>query len=587
MKHWLILCVLLQATATISAADKAAFVYGHTNLDIPSSNYKKVATLLAALDTASPAHKREAIGCVIAFLKKTQEATDAAIEQHAANTGSVVPAALFFKRYITRYQIAYLENLYNNNQIAATDSLFARAKQWASSVFCPGDHTSAEGRKLATQIIDYIGFEREHILQNYKSQLLFFTSTQKAPLPEAINFWSQPETKRTMYTYAQLCNQQVVPQFGIDSIIEFAVQGILMAANSMAIEWVEEEDAKRFAELQTEQNKIQDEWTTFVTETKNQSQKIMNNVLAHFKTSVDAVQKSYEVSSQVLQRELEYLSRSLSLAQPKNLFLADPLAYDLAFQAAPMNTPKPHVWYNVPQIGSWQFAGDWEFDLNTNSFWQNGLQLYTSASTAELNTIFTEAIINGSSYEVEVECTLYAKSGSPFFMGIMFNKARWLSGDPERLTGYRLLGLYGIQQDKKTTVDAVFAEQLIIPEKDPAKRHIISPLRRVETQPTTHFATNVITDTTMLGVEPLTFTMHVITKPDEVTCTISHKEKPLAQKTITGLNKYVFIYHGVGFMAPGCQASFKIIKPTQLVYTQEQLQEYRSSLTPQQQQEKP
>ena len=66
------------------------------------------------------------------------------------------------------------------------------------------------------------------------------------------------------------------------------------------------------------------------------------------------------------------------------------------------------------------------------------------------SSIFTEYISNAPSYDIEVECTLY-NCKYPFFVGIMFNRARWIAADPERIWQYRLVGLYGKQSSPNDT----------------------------------------------------------------------------------------------------------------------------------------
>ena len=50
------------------------------------------------------------------------------------------------------------------------------------------------------------------------------------------------------------------------------------------------------------------------------------------------------------------------------------------------------------------------------------------------------------------------------------------------------------------------------------------------------------------------------------------------QKTFDDLkDPYIAIFSGIGFMATGCQAEFKLTKPEALVYTAEQIKNFKNS----------
>lgn len=621
LKYWyLIIIIIVSTIITIEAyisseifteqtpQNIVAYIYGPQGLNVPATNYQKIEKLMTRLHTTTRSQQIEAIPLIIQSLEATlQEANNYIKNQYEKQ--QQVPLSVFFKTFILNHQISYLKNEYTlffeqqsySAQIMNWLSEFTRnIFDFISNIFTKKPQKNVENA-LAQEIIDYINFEREYILSDYNKQVSFFTSIEKMPLPNIINFWKSKEIQRQMYLRAQQLSERVIPQFGVDTLIDFAIQGILMAGGGMAVQWIDQDDATTFANLSKQQNQIQQNWQTFLTGVQKNSQQIMTNVLSNFKNSLEKIQNIYSASNTLMQNEMQYLMRSLNVSQPRQVFLVGPMNYDLAFEAAPMTTPQPYTWYNIAQVG------DWQYDVSTNSFWQNGLQLFgtpawkTDPATnkpgqdvPEFNNIFTEAIINSAAYEIEAECTIYTTSSSPFFAGIMFNKARWISGDPERLTGYRLFGIYGSEKkigDPTTrSVDAVFAQQQIIPAKGTTKEQIISPLQIIDSQASAHFATNILgtDDLKTLNIEPLTLVLNVSTKPTSVTCTISQQIntqgtitlKQLTQKTITGLNDYVFLYHGIGFMSPGCQTSFKLTKPEELVYNQNQINAFKPPKAP-------
>ena len=620
IKYWYLIMIIVANTITNHAhisteitkkqtlQEITTYIYGPPGLNIPVNEYQKIEALLIAIDKATIEQKIGAISFVVESLKHKLRDTNTYIQDQYYKQ-QIVPLPLFFKTFMLNHQISYLKKLDEEltaqqrfifNIINWMSNKFIKLKTWIISFFRPKEPFFTPEESLAHQIVNYIDYEHENILLEYHKQVSCFTSLKKIPLPDNINFWSSLDIQRQLYVRAQQVSERIIPQVGIGTLVDFALQGALIGVGSVAVGWINQDNANKLAKIEKQQSKIQQDWKTFVSKIKKQAKQIMDKVVGNFEKEFDGVQKEYTASSKLMRKEIQYLMRSLNIVQPKQVYLTAPLDFDIAFEGAPMATPAPHTWYNTGRT----IGGDWEYDPKTNSFWQNGLKLFgvpawktdpktkkAGRDVPEYNSIFIESIINGSEYEIEVECTIYTVSGSPFFAGIMFNKARWLSGDPERIRNYRLFGLYGTEKtlgDSSTrSIDAIFAQQQIIPAKGKIKEQILSPMQLIDTQATTHFATNIIGKDELknLSIEPMIFVFNIITKPSSVTCTLSKQEtdatgkrsfKQLAQKTIQGLDRYIFLYHGIGFMAPGCQASFKLTKPVELVYTQEQIKAYKT-----------
>jgi hypothetical protein len=315
---------------------------------------------------------------------------------------------------------------------------------------------------------------------------------------------------------------------------------------------------------------------------KAQNQK-MQNTLQFFKTAQSHVFNLTSDQSTSMQQMETYIFQAVSLQQPQSHYLSNPTTMDQFFTLATMYTPQGHLWKNVFPVGNWQY------DQTTDSFWQmNKEPMLTTdtdvktnktsinANKAPNNSIFTEWITRQSSYEILCEVTLYQVS-YPFFAGVIFNKARWISGDTSRLQQYRLAGIYG-NNDKKIT--ACLAEQYTPKANPKAKAPAATagaqavatlplyPLQQIVSGSGVQPITINKTLFDSLQQHPITFKIKIITSPETIKLKIwqSKTVEPQEFTTVTSMNKDLFLYHGLGFMSPGAIAEFKIINPTSLLF---------------------
>jgi hypothetical protein len=127
------------------------------------------------------------------------------------------------------------------------------------------------------------------------------------------------------------------------------------------------------------------------------------------------------------------------------------------------------------------------------------------------------------------------------------------------------------------SINFAFAQQIITTEDN--KEKIISPLEQI-TRATTFAYALPKADVDLLVKDSITFVFDITINtvggiPSQVALKLSKKNGPqLYETTVNNLNPYLAIFNGIGFMAPNCQAEFKIIKPEKLVYSSDDLKEF-------------
>ena len=252
----------------------------------------------------------------------------------------------------------------------------------------------------------------------------------------------------------------------------------------------------------------------------------------------------------------------------------------------------------------------------TNSSYPNG-----DPTIAVQNSIFTEYIppiqLNKNmteSYTISIECTLLAQPTTPFMLGIIFNGARWIPGILDLNHQHRLFCIYSLPGQTKGTYYVGFGEtfyqnattntQSQLSDANVSGLNAIWPAWQM-LQP----AINVLAQKTNSPVVPnpigtipaltpgIPYVFTIQTEPNNVTVSISTKDGkvlyPSAQTVATtaksttipvaglssaalaaanlsapnriqNLNPLIFLYHNIGFMAPGCSAQFTILQPQAL-----------------------
>ncbi|HSW75927.1 MAG TPA: hypothetical protein VLG50_02715, partial [Candidatus Saccharimonadales bacterium] len=330
--------------------------------------------------------------------------------------------------------------------------------------------------------------------------------------------------------------------------------------------------------IATDQNNIMTSNQAFQSYIQKASKEEIQNAFNLFQAAQQHMSNLTTEQSAIVNQMDTYIMQAINLNIPQADYIENGPNSDQLFTLGTMYTPDGPVWKNVYPVGNW------EYDETTDSFWQmsnvpmnSALNSATSTATPQTastdkapnNSIFTDWITRQSSYEILCEITLY-QTTYPFFVGIIFNKARWISGDTNRLQNYRLLGLYG---DSTKNVAVSYAEQYIPTSSTSTTQPSLYPLQQIIKNPSSTAQQISLNQSlfTTLTLQPITFKIKIITSANTVAYKIWQSTKtsqePTNFVTITTKNPNLFLYHGIGFMAPGAMAQFKIIKPLEILFT--------------------
>ena len=363
-------------------------------------------------------------------------------------------------------------------------------------------------------------------------------------------------------------------------VSQLAVPMLLYSAYGVEAQWADDASAQEFQKIDQEQKQLETDFNNFVNDYNQQQLSRNQKLLSGFIASQQIISQQFGISSQDLQLALLYLAKSVSLSMPKQLFLVDYILLDQMFEHSLMITPKaPHNWYNIFQIG------DWEFNENTNSFMQQSLVGFYSQEApdnpeySQNNSIFTEYITDNNKYELQVECTIHRVT-YPFFVGILFNRARWISGDPERLRQFRLLGLYGSTTNNTSTINLHYAENMV--QGTGQNMQMLSPMKQIlssDNQVLQSFDATVVNQ--LAQNNSITFVFSITIQPSRIGYRVWKQgdQQPTSYSTIDHLNPLFFLYGGIGFMSAGARAEFKILQPAGLKYTQRQITQFKKDIS--------
>ncbi|MBI2353335.1 hypothetical protein HYV11_03800 [Candidatus Dependentiae bacterium] len=311
------------------------------------------------------------------------------------------------------------------------------------------------------------------------------------------------------------------------------------------------------------------------------SNAVSNNMTLFEKIFSDAqnnLLKTQGDQSKNISQMQSYIFQAVSLHKPTSYYLLSNAAMlDQAFTAATMYTPQGRLWKNI--FG----YGDWEYDENTDSFWQmqkvSVFSMITdpatkkeesSSSQAANNSIFTEYFTNKSSYEIECVVTIYALE-YPFFVGVLFNKTRWISGNLDSFSKERIAGIYASSENEVGIYYSEQREETVTAKNSKSKpsSKVIYPLDQIikgeikslKKLPKGFFNTVVS--------QPLTLKMRIITSPKTIQLKIwqQSEKEPTTFFTITSKNQDLYLYHGIGCMSPGAIAEFTFTKPEELLFS--------------------
>lgn len=380
-------------------------------------------------------------------------------------------------------------------------------------------------------------------------------------------------------------------------IAEMMIQMEVMQATSLVAFWYEQDFEEEYAKWQKKQEEmttLNSKQTALMTVQQNQNLTLANQTfIAYLNTLSQAKQKEFGVAA-FSQRWME---QAIFSSPPSSYFTQQAasignnnipaITTDYQFQLSTMLTPEstrtgtfiptaPNAWHNVYRNGNWQFLAP------NNTFCQltlvpvNGTGAAAQALQVLANTIFRDYVPRQQlSYSVSASFTLHTYQ-FPFFIGLLFNKGRWISGVPDKEHQVRFAGLYGVSKNKiyfvcEESKNSTSAE---IQQGAPSTQ---SPFYRILNNPSQYTV-----EKNLFPVDPLpcaatiSSTSYDMTHPTLATtlqATITKTDTPKTSCSVTNATASPNngLQHGIGFVCAGCIGTFSIQSPQNVTYTQNDL----------------
>jgi len=339
---------------------------------------------------------------------------------------------------------------------------------------------------------------------------------------------------------------------------------------SLANEQIGTQAAQLTAMLTTQSQTIQADIKSFQTQAQSAQQKDLQAKIADFIKKQNDIQTKTNETIATSNLELNYLYQNISLDQPQQEYLSSPVVFDQIFSQGTMLTPPGYVWKNPFSVG------DWEYEKDDNSFYQyqkSPIFIKSSSGTqssirSENNSIFSEYNTISEQYTIAGTITFY-QIEYPFFVGIIFNKARWISGNSESLRKSRMVGIYG----KSTTdIGVYYSEQHNTSQSSTVTP---TPLQQILTGNVEKKLTIPLDTFQDMKKEPVSFNFEIINSLKKVTFTFWNQDNIKHTITIDNVDEKLFTYHGIGFICPGAIAQFKLTAPKDLIFSDQAILKYK------------
>ena len=380
-------------------------------------------------------------------------------------------------------------------------------------------------------------------------------------------------------------------------ITEMMIQMEVMQATSIVAFWYKQDNEEEYAKWQKRQygmSQLNTKFTSLMTVQQKQNLNIANQVFLK-NLKILSTNKQQEQALSVFSQQ--WIEQAIFSSPPSSFFTAQSnnisnnnlpaIDDDYEFALSSMITPEttltgkfiptsPHAWHNVYRSGNWQYLS------SNNTFCQLTLAPITGSSiTAQANqvlgnTIFKEYIPPQQlMYSVSAQSILYTYQ-FPFFMGLLFNKGRWISGIPDRQQQTRFAGLFGAPNKKIYFVceESKVSSSQEIQQGAPSTQ---SPFYRILNNPDLYtIEKNLFSPEPLPSTVTITATSYDLAHPtlaNRVTATLSSPSKPKISYSITNTacSTSNGLQHGTGFVSAGCISSFVITSPQELTYTSNDL----------------
>lgn len=326
--------------------------------------------------------------------------------------------------------------------------------------------------------------------------------------------------------------------------------------------------------INKESQTLQTSMQSFQNKAQVDQQAKLQNITQAFSQAMQNEQAATKQASIISNMQLDYLEKNISSAQPQQNYLFSQIQFDQLFSQGSMLTPDGAVWKNPFSVG------DWEYEKDSNSFWQYQITPITNKTTnssaqAENNCIFTEYVTTKEQYHIAGSITIYYAQ-SPFFIGILCNKARWISGDFESIRKGRMIGIYG---KTGTDIGVYFAQQYTMnaeqmkknPNDDPTQ----TPLQQIINNKVDK-KVNIPADVFMhVNDQPVTINFDIVNSPKKLSCTLTIAGQEAMNFSVNNLDPSIYMHHGIGFISPGAIAQFKLTQPQDLLFTDQALLNFK------------
>jgi len=432
--------------------------------------------------------------------------------------------------------------------------------------------------KIAKKIIKYINIEQDNIFTNPKSKHIFIAAIKAHKLPTLINFWQTTSGNKILKNYDP--TNQIQTQF-IEMLADMGVMMGTQMGASMANQEIGVQRQLLASIINKNSQTVQTDMQAFQNQAQKNQQQQMQAMVSAFSKAQTNLQTQMQQASSISNLELNYLYQNISTAQPQQNYIFSQIQFDQYFSLGTMYTPAGPLWKNPFSVG------DWEYEPATNSFWQyqsspiansttdSSGNTTTSTLQAENNAIYAEYFINSGSYTIAGTISLNIVN-YPFFAGIIFNKARWISGDFEAIRKCRMVGIYGISP---TNIGIYFAQQYTMTDAQltasGSQSPIQTPLQQIinnQVKPSIPVLSSTLAS---LPNTPVTFNFTITNSPNSVTFNFWTGNNKPSSVTINNLDPAIYMYHGIGFICPGAIAEFNLTQPSDFIFTPQAISNYK------------
>lgn len=560
-------------------------VYGFVGVGLPSHIQRSIMQLFNQLEQSSSYVKYQISTYVDKMLRQSFIDIEKQIAAYHQNQKKI-PKDLIFYRFCLNAMISHMYT-YRQSFSIISRVLFQIKKisrRFFYSIGLINEPADQKISVLAQKVYNYLMLEIDEILISYQKVLTFLHARINVDLPRMLDVWGTSELQEQLKMRSEHFDSQPKIQMAAATSVmgAIAAQAGVFGGIGLSVQWVDKIDQETYKKLAQKQQKITTKWEQYSKKISQQQTKALKVLKDTFSQSQKELREKYKLSSTRMQQSILYMQQSINLDQPKTRYLVSPIEWDRYFSIAKMYTPasSTYPWFDifsnfngaqwVFEPTSQNFSQINEVAIEQPYFWQVKNRKNTIRNDPGSFSIFTEWVTGKKTYTIEVDCYLYSYK-KPFFLGVLCNRGRWISGDPERLWWYRVACLYTSDQQKNSAYVGFAQQKINLSTSQKQEESIISPLEQVLTRDKNE------QEISLADIKlPAHLVFTIITEPRQVDVKIEHIESDgskiiLYNQKINQLSDYIYKYHGVGFLAAGCTAQFHINQPRDLTYDEDEV----------------